>query len=119
MIQKLHTVTINAQGLRDKIKRNRFYEWVKNQKANIILVQETHFSEEILPFIRTEWKGEIIHSIGTSQSRGVSIFICKNINAEIIDTTIDQDGRYIILNIKINDNVYCITNVYAPNDKHN
>ena len=99
MASKLHIITVNVQGIRDKQKRNRFYEWAKNQKADIILVQETHFTDELLPYIRTEWKGEIIHSLGTSQSRGVSIFISKNINAEIIDTTLDHEGRYIISNI--------------------
>ena len=119
MASILHLITVNVQGLRDKQKRNRFYEWSKNQKANVILVQETHFSDELIPYIRSEWKGEILHSIGTSQSRGVSIFIHEKLHAEIIDSVIDNNGRYIITNLKINDNVYCITNIYAPNDKHN
>ena len=114
----LHITTINTQGLRDKQKRNRLYEWVKQQKAKLVLVQETHFTEEMLPFIRTEWAGEIIHSIGTSSSRGVSIFIHKTLNAEIIDKLVDKEGRYIVANIKVDENVYCITNIYAPNDIH-
>ena len=119
MVPQLHLITLNVQGLRDKLKRNRFYEWVKNQKANIILAQETHFSNEIIPYIRAEWQGEIIHSIGTSQSRGVSIFIHNSLQAEIIDTYIDLNGRFIIANVKINNSVFCITNIYAPNDKTN
>ena len=114
----LHILTINTQGLREKQKRNRFYQWVKQQKAKIIFAQETHFTEDIIPFIRTEWPGDIIHSIGTSNSRGVSIFIHEKLNAEIIDTTVDKDGRYIITNLKINDDVYCFVNIYAPNDIH-
>ena len=114
----LHILTINTQGLRDKLKRNRFYQWVKQQKAKIIFAQETHFTENMLPFIKTEWPGDIIHSIGTSNSRGVSIFIHEKLNAEIINSTIDEEGRYIIMNVKINEDVYCLVNIYAPNDKH-
>ena len=114
----LHILTINTQGLREKQKRNRFYQWVKQQKAKIIFAQETHFTEDIIPFIRSEWPGDIIHSIGTSNGRGVSIFIHEKLNAEIIDTAVDKGGRYIITNLKINDDVYCLVNIYAPNDMH-
>ena len=114
----LQILTINAQGLREKQKRNRFYQWVKQQKATIVLAQETHFTDDMMPYITTEWPGDILHSIGTSNSRGVSIFIHEKLNAESIDKTVDKDGRYIIMNLKINEEIYCLVNIYAPNDLH-
>ena len=114
----LHLLTLNTQGLREKLKRNRVYEWINHQKADIILLQETHFTKDLEPFVKTEWKGHIIHSFGTSQSRGVSILINYKLNINIDKTVVDKDGRYILLNIKINDTKYCLVNIYAPNDKH-
>ena len=81
MASKLHIITVNVQRIRDKQNVIDSMNVLKIKKADIILVQETHFTDELLPYIRTEWKGESIHSLGTSQSRGVSIFISKNINA--------------------------------------
>ena len=81
----IHLLTINAQGLRDKQKQNRFYTYIKQQKANVIFIQETHLTQELEPIfnINSTWK--TIHCHGTSQSRGVSILINNKINAEIID----------------------------------
>lgn len=117
MTSKIHILTINTQGLGDKEKRGRFYAWVRQQKGNIILAQETHFKETMMPYIKTEWQGEVIHSFGTTKSKGVSIFIDKKINPEIINTHKDREGRLLLINVKINDNIYTIVNVYAPNDR--
>lgn len=85
MSNKIHCITFNTQGLREKQKRNRFYQWVKEQKANIVCIQETHFTKQIIKFINTEWQGDMIHNYGTSQSRGVSILLRKNLNHEIMN----------------------------------
>lgn len=118
MLQKLHFLTANTQGLGDKQKRERFYTWAKYQKGNIILAQETHFTATNAPFVQSEWNGEVLHNFGTSQSCGVAIFLTKNLEYEIIDVHRDNDGRLLLVNLKINDNVYTIINIYAPNDKN-
>ena len=115
-MDKLHITSINTQGLRNINKRNRFYAWCKQQKASIIFTQETHFTNDIISQVKSEWEGQTIHSVGTSNSRGVSIFIHKNINVQIQDTTIDENGRYIICNVTINDIDYSLICIYAPNE---
>ena len=47
MLNNIHLCTVNAQGLRDKQKRLRLYEWIKTQKCQIIFIQETHFDKEL------------------------------------------------------------------------
>ena len=45
MITKnLHLLTLNAQGIRDKNKQRRFIEWCKQQKADLLFLQETHLT---------------------------------------------------------------------------
>ena len=70
--------------------------------------------------MKSEWNGKAIHSYGESNSRGVSILFQKDLDVELCENEIkiDNEGRYISLNIKIYENMYCITNIYAPNDKH-
>ena len=65
------------------------------------------------------WKLEYIfsYSYGSSASKGVSILISKTLNYDIIVFFIDNNGRYVLLNIEISKNVYSLLNVYAPNDK--
>ena len=41
------------------------------------------------------------YSHGTWGSKGVAILISKMLDFEIIKTTIDKDGRYLIMDIKV------------------
>lgn len=37
--------------------------------------------------------------------------------SDIIDQYCDPKGRYVLLNVELMSNVYCILNIYALNDK--
>ena len=50
--KSVHTVPLNAQGLRNQSKRVRLKEWLSQQNVNIILIQETHFTSDIENNIR-------------------------------------------------------------------
>ena len=41
----LHICSINTNGLQQSEKRQRLIEWSKQQQCNILLVQETQFSQ--------------------------------------------------------------------------
>ena len=76
--KRLHLISINAQGLRDKLKRLRLNEWLKHQKPDIVLLQETHFSQDLVPCLIDEYGGwKLYHYFGGSNCRVVSIFINK------------------------------------------
>ena len=118
MAKKLCMLTLNAQGLRNKKKRHKLYEWMKCQKYGILFLQETHFTDEICRVI----ENEIIdlcfafHSVGTTNSCGVSIFIKKDLPVQILNYENSGDGRYIYVNIELDDTYYTLANIYAPND---
>ena len=83
-----------------------------------MFLQETHFSVDISNTLRSEFdQWEIIHAYGTSSSKGCSIFITKKLSYEVIDFHTDPLGRFIILNISIDDTIYTLINIYANNDK--
>ena len=43
----LHICSIKTNGLQQPEKRQRFIEWSKQQQCNILLMQETPFSQNI------------------------------------------------------------------------
>ena len=51
-------------------KRQRLIEWSKQQQCNILLMQETHFSQNIQNKLIQDFKGSLYQSNGTSNSRG-------------------------------------------------
>lgn len=117
MLSNIHICTINVQGLRDKQKRQRFYEWVKNQKCDIIFIQESHFDKQLENELKQETKNKCFFSNHTSASRGVCIMINSKLEYDIIDEYKDNDGRIILLNIEIHGSIYSFVNVYAPNNE--
>ena len=86
--------SFNCGGLRDTTKCNHIFSLLRNSHAGITLVQETHSTVDDENIWQTEWGNEIIFSLGTSVSRGVSILIPKNIKIDlnILSTKKDTQG---------------------------
>ena len=65
---------------------------------------------------KTEWDGEIIYSHCNSQARGVAILFKQDLPFHMHDQTIDDEGRYIVLDVEINGFRLTLCNLYAPNN---
>ena len=114
---KLKFCTLNANGLKVKDKFLRVEEWLKSQKADIAFIQETHFNAEIKQTYENISKFKIFSSYGTTATKGAAILIKNSLNFKIIDETTDTDGRFILLNVNIDETIYSLVCVYAPNDR--
>ena len=79
-------------------------------------MQETHFSQNIENKLIQDFKGSLYQSNGTSNSRGVAIWIKKNVQFKLIDEYKDNEGRLLLINVEINNAIYTIINIYAPNN---
>ena len=112
----IHLLTLNVQGVRDKNKQARLFQWGKQQKANILFLQETHITNDIQQNFDRQFNGTVAHSPGTSNSRGVAILIHSSINHKVLNTYNDVFGRILILNVEIDAQIYSLINVYAPNN---
>ena len=113
----LHFVSLNTQGLRERNKRWRLKQWILNQNIDVLLLQETHFSEDLSVTVANEFTNwNLYHSFGSSNSRGVSILISKILDVNVIDLKSDNEGRYIFVNIEACNNTISLINIYAPND---
>lgn len=112
----VHILTLNVQGLRDKNKQKRVFEWSKQQRANILYLQETHLTTDIIQSFNNQFNGTVLHSCGTSNSRGVAVLIHASVSHNILNVHCDTSGRFILVNIEIDSNCYSLTNIYAPNN---
>ena len=80
-----------------------------------MFLKEPHSKKETEVQWENEWGGEILFSHGSPNSCGRAILIRNNTNYSVLSTTRDPLGRFIILKIQIDDKVYVLVNIYAPN----
>ena len=117
-MEGLNIVSDNVRGLSNDKKRLTLYEWVKENKYDIILLQETHCHLKKDTIIwGKEWKRKSIWCKGTSRSKGVTVLFKEISRLEYSNDVIDPNGRFITFDVKINENKYRIINIYAPNQE--
>ena len=80
--------------------------------------QETHNTEKVEMIWTNQWgcgKGAIHFSHGKSDSRGVLIAFREGLDYKIDSVFRDSEGRYLIIQVKIQDEPFILVNYYAPN----
>ena len=111
----LNVVSVNCNGLRDRKKRLKLYKWAQDLNIQILYLQETHFTKDIIvSHDKYDWRGRSFHSIGSSQSCGTSVLI-KVKDIEVLDQKSFCDGRLMAVNISCSGEIFWLINIYAPN----
>lgn len=84
---------------------------------DIVFLQETHCTNnwETDLFFKS-WKGEMIHSYGSSFSRGVSILLSPRLSASMQKPHSDLEGRVVSACISWQGVSIKLVNIYGPND---
>ena len=113
----LNLNTLNVNGLKCRNKRNRVFEWIKSQKCSICFLQETHFDINIEKEMLKYDEFKVYCNNATTNRCGVAIVIKKSLNHKIIDTFSDEEGRIILINIEIDNCIFSLLCLYAPNCK--
>ncbi len=109
-------VSMNVRGLQsNQTKRRDIFNFMWGKKSSIIFLQETHSTSKDEQIWAVEWGYRAYFSHGTSSSAGVTILIKNNFEYYVHDVISDENGRYIILDITIENYRFSITNLYGPN----
>ena len=108
-------ISFNVRGLRDTCKRSKIYNWMNQKKIDIAFLQETHSAKSSEKIWRSQWRGNIYSSHGLTNSCGVSIYFRKNLPVEIHNVIRDTEGRSIAIKCKLQDELFILVNLYAPN----
>jgi len=117
-MDKLKVISYNAQGLKGKNKRAKVINWANRKKFDIMAIQESHFTEEQRTDWEKNWKGTIKASCWTSNKKGVTFLISEQLNHKLINEYKDKNGRWLVLDIEIDDQPYTLANYYGPNKDH-
>ena len=83
------------------------------------MVQESHCVKKNIKIWETEWTGLIKASYGETNARGVMLMISPQFSkkCKIIKTCRDIAGHWIVCEVKIEDTIFTLINVYGPNEE--
>ena len=116
----INIVSFNVRGLRNCNKRKALWTALKENNVHICMLQETYLTKDIENEVNFELGDDFIckHSYGTNHSCGVSLLIRQNAGIEILNTHGDNNGRIVLANLKIKNNIYPIVNIYSLNKEN-
>ena len=110
-------MTINVQGISDKVKRTKVFRYLREQKVDIACLQETHCTKQKQKLWRNEWHNLFFCSNGESNARGVAIALSgKFSESQVLNVQSDKDGRMIAIQLLVATQKVKIINLYAPNE---
>lgn len=107
-------MSMNSRGLRNQDKRSTVFRNIYD-KADVIFLQEMHCLNTDKSKWNLEWKGNMVLSCGKNDSCGVGVLFKDSLDYTIVNSIVDDDGRYILLRCQIQDRSFVLLNVYAPN----
>ena len=100
----------------DKRKRTVVFSWLKDQAATIFFLQETHTTPDVEKMWMEEWGSpNIFFSHGTSNSKGTCILFRSLNRCQLKKQFTDKEGRFVIIDLEIDDKIITLVNIYAPN----
>ena len=116
-ILKLKVASVNCRGLNTENKLMQLRDYLNLYQIDICLVQETHLnSKENLDKLSLFCeKYKIVCPLSETKSRGVGILVKE---ALVNDETLEFrffENRTLSLDLKIDQNIISIVNIYAPN----
>lgn len=89
---------------------------IKQLKAKIVFLHETHLTTDDTVKLRRRWSGQVFSASFSSNSRGVVTLIHNLLPLDLIKVDEDRFGRYLIIQCEILSVRLNLVNLYGPND---
>ena len=107
--------SLNCRGLySDPLKRRDVFLRCR-EKYDICILVDTHSTKQIENAWKSEWGYTAIFSSNNSSSRGVAILFKNSFTFCIEKCKIDENGNYIIIDLKTQEQQLTLAAVYGPN----
>ena len=112
-------ISNNVKGLKSTKKQIKLFEYFKSKLApsSVLFAQETHSTKEIEQKWKDELNGQIFFSHGKSNSCGIFIAFLGSKSVTITKEVSDNSGRILVLQVKIEDEIYLLVNLYNSNNE--
>ena len=109
-------MTLNVQGLGEKLKRSKLYRIINEEKIDIACLQETHATLSKHRIWKNECGRKILFSDGDTRSRGVAIVLSDRVS--YIENSLERDnlGRWLSIAVRVGELRFRVINVYGPNE---
>ena len=115
-IVTLKITSLNVRGLRDDAKRREVFNWLRAKRPSICMLQEVHCIEKTNHLWKAEWGYQAYFTSFESNKAGVCILFNNNFNLQLQRLYTDPAGRFIICDLKANEKLLTLANIYAPNE---
>lgn len=106
---------ISWNVLNHPVKRNKVFSHLKQLRAGVAFLQETHLHNSDQWRLGKCWAGQFFHSNFRGKARVAAILVDRTIPFEPSNITADKFGRFIIVSGKLYNKSVVLANVYAPN----
>ncbi|VDI42406.1 Hypothetical predicted protein [Mytilus galloprovincialis] len=110
----VNIVSINANGLRDQSKFQKFCSFCSENYYDVVAIQETFWSDDLVTSFAKFWNGKIFYSCAETHRQGVAFLISKKVEHEV-NYIQSFDGRCVHIQLQQDDKLINIVNCYAPN----
>ena len=117
-LSQIKICSFNASGLRVKKKFTSIMNFMKTNKMDVVLLQETHIVKEDMNYIKKVWKGQYHLSGDSTNSKGLLTLFSKNIPFENIEM-LQKTDRLIISRLSSTGESrkhFLVLNVYGPSE---
>ena len=105
--------TLNVNGICSKLRRKRVFNFLKQNRYDIIFLQETGITDNVSVEWEREWKNGFIYHENTSRSLGQIILFSERCSNDI--TIISSSKRYLAVKLTVCNKPTVVINIYAPN----
>ena len=116
-MNNLSFVSSNVKGLQVISKRIKIFEYLKNYVTSngVIFLQETHSPVKDEKLWNDEFEGQLFFSHSKTNSCGAAIGFVGTKPLKILNITRDNLGRILVIEVKTDDSVFVLINIYNAN----
>lgn len=104
----------NVRGLNNPVKRLAVLRTIKRLHADVICLQETHFSLTSTPQYAQRPFCHQYHATYSVYSRGASVLVKRGVQFSPLEVKIDPDGRYVFLLCSLYGTKCVLAGLYIP-----
>lgn len=113
-INNINIASLNVNGARDCKKSAEIFEFFKQRRFDVTLLQETHSDDENAALWAMEWDGLVFLSHNNSLSAGVAVLFSKNFIPVSYEVDEILKGRILKIRAVFENEVFVVISVYAP-----
>ena len=111
----LRIICFNSNSIGKLPKRTKVFHFLKKHFPDILIVCDTRIAKNIENTVKEEWGGPAFFSGFDAQSRGVAIFIKKDLPIKVLDKFSDHEGNLLGILIEYESKILLIEGIYGPN----